>query len=67
VTALKAADFFKTSNPWLAERLGFGRTAYASRLVSALRRQKTGRSELNQLRAKCVAWACPGFSDSGSG
>jgi hypothetical protein len=55
VTALKAADFFKTSNPWLAEHLSFGRPAYASRLVSALRRQKTVGSELNRLRVKCAA------------
>jgi hypothetical protein len=45
----------QASNPWLAGRLGFGRPGYASRLVSALRRQETVGRELNLLRAKCTA------------
>ena len=48
-------ELTQASNPWLAEHLGFGRPAYASRLVSALRRQKTVGSKLNLLRAKCAA------------
>jgi putative transposase len=45
----------QVSNPWLAERLGFGRAMYASRLVSALRRQPVPDPALATLRAKCTA------------
>jgi putative transposase len=45
----------QVSNPWLAERLGFGRATYASRLVSAVRRQQTPGRELKLLRVKCTA------------
>ncbi len=42
------------SNRWLAQRLGFGRPAYASRLVSAMRRQTPPPTELARLRVKCT-------------
>ena len=45
----------QASNPWLAQRLGFGRPMYVSRLVSALRRQPLPTPELSTLRAKCTA------------
>jgi hypothetical protein len=48
---LKAADFFKASNPWLAKHSGFDRPTYARRLVWALRWQKTVGRERNLLRA----------------
>jgi REP element-mobilizing transposase RayT len=41
------------SNRWLAQRLAFGRAAYASRLISAMRRQKPP-ADLAILRAKCT-------------
>jgi REP element-mobilizing transposase RayT len=42
------------SNRWVAERMGFGRAAYASRLVSVMRRQQNPPAELTKLRAKCT-------------
>jgi len=41
------------SNRWLAQRLAFGRAAYASRLISAMRQQKPP-ADLVILRAKCA-------------
>jgi hypothetical protein len=41
------------SNRWLAQRLAFGRAAYASRLISAMRHQKPP-AELAILRANCT-------------
>ena len=41
------------SNRWLAQRLAFGRAAYASRLISAMRHQKPP-AELAILMAKCT-------------
>jgi len=34
------ASLSPVSNRWLAQRLAFGRAAYASRLISAMRHQK---------------------------
>ena len=53
--AVHLKETTQASNPWLAERLGFGRPAYASRLISALRRQSRPGPELTNLRAKCAA------------
>ncbi len=47
-------EISSASNPWLAERLGFGRPAYTSRLVSAMRHQVRPGPELCKLRAKCT-------------
>jgi len=45
----------QASNPWLAARLGIGRPAYVSRLVSAARREQPPSRELQHLRDKCKA------------
>lgn len=53
--AVHLKETTQASNPWLAQRLGFERPAYASRLVSALRRLAEPGPELTMLRAKCAA------------